>query len=173
MKTISTIFLLIFNLVNIQQSEFELKEFYNAKGILINDYENWPFLFANNKFSTKFRVNISEAIEAEKYIQTNYYIYKRNELNHFKSDYDINSFKNPMNVKKKFKNYNRQYSGFRDQNNDTIIYVGMLNFKNKKKANDYFGAWKESLILGNGDWYYSNQEYFLYNLSKQKLENTF
>jgi hypothetical protein len=49
----------------------------------------------------------------------------------------------------------------------------MLNFKNKKEANSHFETWKENLILGNGDWYYANQEYFLYNISKKKLENTF
>lgn len=173
MKITVIISLLIFNLINIQTSEFELKEFYNAKGIIINDYQKWPFAFANNNFLKKYPVNIKEAIEAEKFIQTNYYEYKKNQLNHFNSNYNIARFENPKNFKKNFKNYNRQYSGFVDQSNDTIIYVGMLNFKNKKKANSYFERWKEILILGSGDWYYANQEYFLYNISKKKLDDTF
>ena len=46
------------------------------------------------------------------------------------------------NVNYKFRNFKRQYSGYINNSNDTILLVNMLSFKNFKKSEKYFDKWK-------------------------------
>ena len=78
-------------------------------------------------------------------------------------------YKNPKNVINKYYKYNRQYAGFINKYNDTIVYVGLLNFENKRKANNYFEGWKENIFFGFDGFYEKNQENFLINLSKKEF----
>src|SRR5690606_37147841 len=126
--------------------------FYKNKGVIINNYETWPFVFANNNFSKKYYTSKEDIILSEKFIQNNYYYYKKDLLNHFGSNSNIEKLKKAKNVKRRFINHYRQYSGFIDQNNDTIIYVYMLNIKKHKNPDEIIKHWNKSLISGNGEW---------------------
>ena len=164
---------LIFSSLNLHSQIVNLKDFYVGEGVIINDYEEFPFLFAGNKFKEKITININDAIEAEKFIMENFYEHRMRLLNHFGSNHNIKKLKDSKMVKRRFKHYNRQYAGYIDKQNDTIIYVGMLNFSNARKANHKFNGWNNQLLLGTGDWYYSNQDSFIYNKTKRKLEDNF
>ncbi|AYN03968.1 hypothetical protein EAG11_07005 [Flavobacterium sp. 140616W15] len=56
-----------------------------------------------------------------------------------------------------------------DKSNDTIIYIGLLNFSNKKLENQHFKGWKEFVFFGFDGFYEKKQRNYKYNLSKNKF----
>ena len=97
-------------------------------------------------------------------------------MDHLKMEIGIKSwvgtpfkYKKSENVQKKFNKFNRQYISYINKENDTILYIGLLNFSNKKKAKLHFEEWKEYIYGGVGDFYYENQKFFVVNLSKKKF----
>ncbi len=76
----------------------------------------------------------------------------------------------PRKLKKKLKCYNRQYLGFVNRQNDHIIFVQFLNFKNKRKAEAEFVGWKEQIIIGFGKFYEANTLRVTVNLSRKEVE---
>ena len=51
-----------------------------------------------------------------------------------------------VNTNKKFKRYYRQYVGFYNAKGEKIIFIHLMNFRNKKKAGQMFGNWTKEVI---------------------------
>ncbi len=73
-------------------------------------------------------------------------------------------FENP---KKYYKYYYRQYTGYLNIEGDTIIYINLLNFRNKIKAKKYFYDWKSYFNNGMGYFYEDNRITYTINLNNQ------
>ncbi|MCC9070171.1 hypothetical protein LNQ49_00940 [Flavobacterium sp. F-65] len=147
----------------------KLEDYYNGEGVIFDKSIKYPFVEPNYKKG--YTPTMDDIKKTETHLLNNYYEYEANVLDSFnidKSKFNV-KFKKPLNVKKKFLKYNRQYAGFIDKSNDTIIYIGLLNFKNKKLANKYFEGWKENIFFGFDGFYEKNQKTYLYNLSKNKF----
>jgi len=73
------------------------------------------------------------------------------------------------NVTKEYKNYRRQYIGWFNNEGQKVIFIQMLNFKNKKLAKKRFEGWEKEFEVGQGGWYESNRFIFEVNLVTKKL----
>ena len=164
------LFILLF-IINLSYSQktILLTNHYCGEGIVFNDNVKYPF--QEKDYAEFYYPNIDDIKNAENILFKNYYNHKIEILNYFKlKDEKINpKNKNPNNVKKKFLKYNRQYIGYLNNRNEIIVYIGLLNFSNKKKAIKYFENWKENIIAGSGGFYNKNQEYFVINLTKKSI----
>jgi len=78
-----------------------------------------------------------------------------------------NSFKK---ARRNFKHYYRQYFGFLNNRDEIVVHINLLNFKNSKRANDYFPKWDQVFFRGFGRFYELNSESFIVNLTKGELE---
>ena len=145
----------------------QIKEFYEGHGVIFTKNDNYPFKGIDYKEG--YTPSIDNVRKAELFLFNNYYEYEVNVLKHFKyNDKQINriikpKFKNPKKVIKKFYKYNRQYAGYLNKSNDTILYIGLLNFSNKCKAEEKFYNWKNKIFLGSGNYYQENQEFYNIN----------
>jgi hypothetical protein len=165
MKKSAILFLIFF----IQNTEvIKLKEYYSGEGVIFNKNVKYPFIEPNYKVS--YTPTVADVNKTEKFLMSHYYEYETNVLDSFNLDKSRIKYryKKPENVKKKFYKYNRQYAGYINKSNDTIIYVGLLNFSNKKNA-EHFEGWKEMIYFGFGVFYEKNQKTYEYNLTKNKF----
>lgn len=168
-------YLMIFVFLFFTQSPkmVQLKEFYDGTGVIFDKTAKYPF--TEPDYAVPYTPTIEDVKKVENFLLQNYYEYWVNFYRAF--DYDdrlINKllkskYKNPENVKKKYKKYNRQYIGYINSSNDTIIYIGLLNFRNKRKAEYYFEGWREQIIFGFGDFYQENQRNYRFNISKKEF----
>lgn len=149
----------------------KLDGYYSGEGVIFDVNTKYPFVDSNYK--TPYTPTINDIKEAESVLFKNYYEYETSFLDSLNLDKTKikEKYRNPTNVKTKFFNHNRQYIGFVDKSNDTIVYIGLLNFSNKKLANRYFEGWKEYVFFGFDGFYEKNQTNYKYNLSKGKLIN--
>ena len=150
----------------IQFKTIELKEYYSGKGVIFDRTVQYPF--DDQNYDISLTPNITEIRKAEKIFSKKYYEYRTNVLDSFNVDKSIikKKLKTQKNVIKKFYKYNRQYIGFIDKSNDTIITIGLLNFSNKRKAEKYFQDWKKTIQFGFHGFYENNQEWVSINISK-------
>lgn len=174
MYKLLTLFLLLFiNILLFAQNDTNniIIENYKIKNIgklfkkaviLNNSYDNVKHLY--------FFYGIDSIIEP--YTPTIYDIrnaelifYKKYNINYLNSNH-IDYYEITVNVRKKYINYYRQYIGMITMNNEKIIFVQLLNFKNKFKAKKYFKNWDKELILGTGNFYEKNCDWYLINISK-------
>ena len=162
LSLIATAFFLQFPIIH-------LENYYSGEGVIFDKTVHYPFV--EPTYSKPYKPNIEDIKFSEKFISEHYYEYKTNVLDSFHLDKSVIKlkYKQPKNVINKYYKYNRQYAGFINKNNDTIVYVGLLNFENKKKANNYFEGWKENIFFGFDGFYEKNQENFLINLSKKEF----
>lgn len=146
-----------------------LKDYYCGEGVIFDDKS--IFEFEKIGYKSLYRPTLEDIIIGENFLFENYFDYEvkmKEYFNHDKSKIN-NKYKNPDNVKKKFKKYNRQYVACINKDNDTILYIGLINFSNKKKAKIHFEEWKEYIYGGVGDFYYENQKSYIINLSKKEF----
>jgi hypothetical protein len=166
MKLLLTLLIVVF----IQNATvIKLEDYYCGEGVIFDKNIKYPFAEVNYKEG--YTPTIDNIKIVEEYLFHNYYIYETNLLDSFNLDQSKFKlkFKKAAKVKKKFLKYNRQYAGFISKSNDTIIYIGLLNFENKRLANKYFEGWKENILFGSHGFYQKNHEKYFYNLTKNKL----
>jgi glutamate synthase domain-containing protein 1 len=146
-----------------------LKEYYCGEAVIFDEKTKYPF--SELDYNKSYIPTIEDLKKGEIFLFENYYDYEINVLEHFKLDKSSikSKYRNAGNVQKKFKKYNRQYVSYINKDNDTILYIGLLNFSNKTKANKYFEGWKQYIYGGAGDFYYENQKFYVINLSKKKF----
>lgn len=144
-----------------------MKDYYSGEGVIFDKTTHYPFEMIDYK--EPYTPTILDIKKAEDILFKDYYTYRVNILSYFKQDVKTvnQKFKNPDKVKKYFWKYNRQYLGYVNTSNDTVIYIGLLNFKNKKKAQENFKGWKQKILFGVGDYYYENQIMIEINLTKK------
>tara|TARA_R110002049_G_scaffold225046_1_gene396891 strand:+ start:1003 stop:1533 length:531 start_codon:yes stop_codon:yes gene_type:complete len=171
MKYLITLIFLIFSF---QSSRIiELKDFYSGKGVIFDESEPYPF--KDLDYKKPYTPTIEDIKKAENFLFDNYYQYKVKVFRHFNYDENLINkllkpkYKKAQKVKKKFCKYNRQYAGYINSSNDTIIYIGLLNFSNKKKAEQQFNGWQEKILIGFGDFYEKNQDFYNINISKDEF----
>ncbi|MAU16008.1 MAG: hypothetical protein CMH46_10780 [Muricauda sp.] len=145
----------------------ELKKFYVGQGVIFDASVKYPFTELD--YYKPITPRISEIKRAEKILSEKYYEYRTNILDSFYVDKSIvkTKLKEPKNVVKKFYKYNRQYIGYVNNSNDTIITIGLLNFANKRKANKYFPDWEKTVQFGFHGFYENNQEWISINITKK------
>ena len=163
MKTI----ILILSAICLQISVINLKHWFKGEGVIFDKTENFPFRDEN--YAQAYSPTIDDVQKAEKIISEGYFQYRENVLDSFNSKkYRTNpKYRNPEKVIQKFYKYNRQYAGYINTKGDKIIYVGMFNFANKRKAQIAFEKWKEIIFLGSEGFYVDNQEYFEVNIDRK------
>lgn len=145
-----------------------LKEYYCGFGVIFNKEYKYPFV--QSVFKEPFTPTITQLKKAEDLLMMSYYDYKNKVIDSFNSNKKTDiKLKEPKNVKKRFYKYYRQYAGYVNSSNDSIIYIGLFNFSNSKKASIYFEGWDKTLFLGSGEYYENNQESYLINLSKENI----
>lgn len=144
-----------------------LEEYYKGEGVIFDSTVEYPF--DEDDILKRYNPNIEQLKKGEDFLFANYYDYNCTVQNHLNGS-DVNiKFAKPQVVRNKFKHHNRQYLSYITNQNDTILFVALLNFRNKRFATRYFGDWKERVSLGFGDIYYKNQEYYIINLTKNKF----
>jgi len=148
-----------------------MPDFYCGKGAIFD--KNALFPFKNSNYVEPITPTIEQVIISEKILDNYYYQYNIILNKRFNIDTtSINpKYQNPLKVKKKFYKYYRQYAGYIDTNKDTIIYIRLMNFSNKKQANKRFADWENFIDSGYGDWYEKNQSRFYINLSKKIIND--
>lgn len=157
----------------VKTKSIKLPEFYRGIGIIFYEFEDYPFNELNYKKS--YTPTTQDIIKAERFLHQNYYDYltklylqlnyNKNLINKLVNEKYMKSNK----VKKKFCKFNRQYAGYINTSRDTIIYLGLLNFSKRKKAEKMFEGWKSQIVIGFGDFYYDNQKMFRINISKNEF----
>lgn len=164
------VILLVSCIVCLNQSSqiITLKEYYCGKGVIFNKEYEYPF--KDSKYRQAFTPTLSQIKRAEDIFYLSYYEHRKKILDSFKSNYKISKrFKISKNVKRNYKKYYRQYSGYIDITTDSIIHISLFNFSDEKKASQYFEKWDSKMLLGSGKYYEENQEFYLVNISKEKL----
>ncbi|MBA9073171.1 hypothetical protein GGR22_001297 [Flavobacterium gossypii] len=145
-----------------------LKEYYDGKGVIFD--KNYKYPFIESDYKEPFTPTLKQIKQAEDLFFSSYYEYRTKVLDSFKSNHKLDTkLKEPKKVKNKFFKYYRQYAGYTNSSNDSIIYIGLFNFSNQKKANDYFEGWDKILCLGSGKFYQDNQEFYIMNLTQKKI----
>jgi hypothetical protein len=174
MKYFISVIILLCSFESLQNPKLiKLPEYYEGEGVIFTEDDNYPFRDVDYKEG--YTPSIEDIRKAEFFLFDNYYDYEVNVLKHFKyKDEQINKiintkFKNPGKVIKKFCRYNRQYAGYISTSNDTIVFIGLLNFSKEKKAEQNFPNWKNEVLVGFGDYYQKNQKFYNINLSKEEF----
>jgi hypothetical protein len=163
-------FIILFcGMLSIQQPQvIKLREFYRGEGVIFDKHTNYPF--EEPDYKAGYTPTIDDIIETEAFYCRNYYDYWAVFLDAFgksRSKLDIR-YKSSSYVTNKYFKYNRQYIGYINKANDTIVVMVLLNFSSKKNAIERFDGWKERVILGFGEFYERNQNIFNYNLSQKR-----
>ncbi|WDF79977.1 hypothetical protein PQ469_08160 [Mucilaginibacter sp. KACC 22773] len=70
-----------------------------------------------------------------------------------------------------FSNYKRQYVGYINVENQKVLLINILNFKNRTEAKEYFKNWEHHFIMGFDGFYEYNYTDFRFNLSTKKMED--
>jgi len=147
----------------------KLREYYKSEAVVFKESYKPPFEIMNYKKS--FTPTEAQIKEAERILVEQYNLSKKEIVDSInKNSKETLSYpKSVKNVKKRLCKYRRQYIGYTTKENDTIISVNLLNFKNKSKAKKYFSNWEKEYIIGFDGFYYENIEYFNVNLTDKKL----
>jgi hypothetical protein len=142
-------------------------DYYKGEGVIFpKEYRNYNL---GSPMPT-FTPSINQIIRAEKIMHENYHNYEMMIIDSLKltGESDLKS-SNPKTFISHFRNYNRQYSGYIDENKDSIIFIGLLNFKNKKRIKPYFDNWKEEIFLCSGSFCQKNFRLCKVNLTTCKV----
>ncbi|HEX8576322.1 MAG TPA: hypothetical protein VF677_08520 [Flavobacterium sp.] len=151
------------------QKIITLEDYYCGKGVIFDEKSNYPFL--KEDYEKPITPTIDNIKLAEDILFDKYYIHRVNVLKRFEAKESLipQKYKKAKSVKKKFNKYYRQYAGFVNRSKDTIIYIGLFDFSNKKQARQYFERWDQLIFLGTGDFYYNHQEHYEINISKNEI----
>jgi hypothetical protein len=142
-------------------SVIKIRDYYAGYGKI---FYNFSQVVDNIEGAKKeMEVSISDVVKAEKILFDNYNEVYRKDNRFSNFNYQV---KNP---KKYLFTYYRQYFGFHNESNDRVVVIFLMNFKEYKKAKDYFINWKNEFAIGNGDFYEKNQKIFLVNLNKRNV----
>jgi len=136
-------------------------DFYKGRGVVFPATYT-PMLNYQN-FRGRFTPTDSDIVVTEKVFLNGY-----NEL-HI-NDPRFLKFKRIKNVKREFRNFNRQYLGYYNEEGERIIMMQLLNFS-KISVRKHFEelGWREGYIFGFGRFYERNRKHFLINLDRKKL----
>lgn len=157
MKLLPTLLLLIFSCPVLM---FEGGSFYDGSGAI------FPSSYETRFLKQDFKESISlSGCEVERTEEILLGSIKKSFLNHPNLDWPYT--KSPKQV---FWKHNRQYYGYRTLQNDTIVVVNLLNFKNRKKAKRLFSDWKSEFVIGTGKPYEQNMLTLEINLTKSRIE---
>lgn len=143
-----------------EPQRIQLPEYYKGEGIIFPESYSHSITLQHVKermTPTKDQVKQAEQIFIEKYNST------------MGNDPRVLGFKPVEDVKNKFREYNRQYLGYIDQNGDKVILIQLLNFENRRKAKKNFPNWQNEFITGFGDFYERNVTIFTVNISDKTL----
>ena len=161
MKTIICLLLLFSTPITIQL------EYYNGEGVIFpKEYRNYNL---GSPMPT-YTPNINQVIRAEKIMHENYHNFqiKLYDSLNIRPIYTLKDDKAKTFIKH-FRYFNRQYSGYLDENKDTLVCIGLLNFKNKKIIKPYFDDWKEEIFLCSGTFCKKNFKLCKVNLTTGKV----
>jgi len=146
-----------------------LEDYYSGKGVIFDEKANYPF--RDQDYEKSITPTIDNIKLAEDILFDKYYIHRVNVFKRFEARESLipQKYRKAKNVKKKFNKYYRQYAGFVNKSNDTIIYIGLFDFSNKKKAQKYFEGWDQAVSIGFDGFYLNHQEYYEINISKNEI----
>lgn len=136
-----------------------LKASYRGAGIIFASDYKLPIIIEDG--AKRFNPSVSNVIKAEKLLLSN--------SDDVKYDDRLIGMYEPSKLKKQLCSYNRQYVGYQNAAGDSIILINLLNFKNIRKAKEYFPDWERSYIFGFGDFYEKNQTTILVNLAQKQV----
>lgn len=173
MKTLSIVFLFLSQLCFSQTNRFIKFPWAKMQNIIFSSNYSPPFLIKD--FECSITPSNEQIQMAEKIFLKQYNLSRINFVNNYNISHNerINSPKIIPYPRKAFKEYLRQYIGYVNERKDTIIVIGLFNFKNKRKIKEYFPNWQNEFIVGFGDFYEKpcNVDYFSVNLTKKILCN--
>ena len=142
-------------------------DYYEGEGVIFpKEYRNYNL---GSPMPT-YTPTINQVIRAEKIMHENYHIYEIMIYDSLKltGKQDLKNSK-PKTFIKHFRHYNRQYSGYLNENKDSLVCIGLLNFKNKKRIKPYFDDWKEEIFLCSGTFCQKNFRLCKVNLTTGKV----
>jgi hypothetical protein len=161
MKTIICLLLLFTTPITIKL------DYYKGEGVIFpKEYRNYNL---DSPMPT-YTPTINQVIRAEKIMHENYHNFEIIIADSLKltGKHDLKD-SNSKTFIKHFRNYNRQYSGYLNENKDSLIFIGLLNFKNKKRIKPYFDDWKEEIFLCSGTFCKKNFKLCKVNLTTGKV----
>jgi len=74
-----------------------------------------------------------------------------------------------VDVSPHFANYKRQYFGYVNDKGQRVVYINLLNFKNKEDVNKYLTNWKHKFIVGYDGFFEHSMAQFSYNLATREI----
>lgn len=139
-------------------TKVELDNYYRGTGLIFStEYDGWlPY---NNVYDKRFTPTKAEVRKSEKILIADYERYSKEK-----------GFNTIENIKDYYWKFNRQYFGYINNNDEKLLVINLLNFKNKFQVYQYFKDWKKRYI----DIYYYPTGYhldsqFIINLDKEKI----
>jgi hypothetical protein len=141
-------FILVLILAVVVQFQIvKMKTYYKGEGVIFDNTVRYPL--KHDDFLNGYTPEIEDVVEAEKMFSTGYYQYRKAVAARFPNIRYVVSdrFKDPRAVIKKYYQYNRQYAGFINKSNDTIIYLSAMNFAKREQAEKDFAGWKEKVVI--------------------------
>ena len=141
--------------------------YYCGEGVIFSkEHRNTSLSYSDIPFTP----SLNQVKRAEKIMHENYYDFQVKWFDSLNVQSKLDVINNkPATFIKHFRKYNRQYTGYCDESKDSIIYIGLLNFSNKKKSELYFSSWKEMIVFGAGEFYEKNFRFCKINLTKEKI----
>ena len=142
-------------------------DYYKGEGVIFpKEYRNYNLSYPMQTFTP----TINQVIRAEKIMHKDYQNFKVKLYDsiYINPKYDLKD-NSPKTFIKHFRNYNRQYSGYINENKDSIVFIGLLNFNSKKKITPYFDNWKKEIFLCNGTFCKKNYRQCKVNLTTCKV----
>jgi hypothetical protein len=149
-----------------------IKGFYNGYGKIFRDKAEAhrdhfgaelpdPFIEGYYK---ELKLTEAEILKAEGLLFENYNDVYANDERFNAYDFTVRD------PKKHLKYYYRQYLGFTNEKGERMVLIHLMNFKNKKKASQYFRHWDKYFSIGTGDFYGRNQKTFIINLTENDIK---
>lgn len=135
------------------------KDLFKGEGIIFSKENNIDY--KNTKDELRFTPKLQQIYLAEKIIIEQY-----NDVR--KEDIRIVNYKPIKKVKKYFYCYNRQYFGYIN-NEEEILIICLINFKNKNKTMSNIDNWGEKFIIGTGGFFDKNRILLGVNLTNEEL----
>lgn len=139
----------------------KLKDYYKGYGKIFN--KSYDIASTLDDYKCSFTPTINQIVQAEKMLISGYNKVHEDDARFTNSDLTV---KNP---RKHLNHYYRQYIGLINNENQKVILIHLMNFKNGRKARKFFRDWDKRFSIGVGDFYDKNQKTFELNLDTENL----
>lgn len=156
------------------QTQVRLPSFYKGCGIIFSEKSKVNVYLDLGDFSEP---SVEDIKKSEQILYEDLRDYLESKFLRVREEYpltkkEIDKWKKTIDkadAKKLYRNYNRQYAGFKNESDERLIYMRLINFRSPKQSKKYFENWKEEIAVGFGDFYEENTRVFVINIDRSEI----